>query len=382
MKRKLRLAALAITGMLLLAVFTGCSGKTKTAAGKDKALPTVKIAMIVEVAVRPALVIAADKLGYYQEEGVNVEFVGVDSTTSGLIAVQTGKADIFPFSVAALSFIAQGSDMAFIAGTASEGSSLVVSRKWSDVNFRDFKNFKGKTIGITANNPVAYLTIQYIKDHNPEYTDEDYVTWLEFDDTNVCLEAINKGTVDGGMLATGHVWLAEERGLKEAFDLAEFLPEYLCCRQNTTLKTIAEKRDALKAVLRAQIRAENDYKNNTDKLVDAVTAWTQLKREHVVRYIAIEKNYYSTGLTKFRNPVSVNPMYNKIAEYFRIGTEMGLYKPEPGVVLKDHIDLSIYEDALNELIQRYPNDQTYQEMYKIFKTGSSDYWEGENNYGS
>ena len=373
MKRALRLTALAVAGVLLFTAFAGCSGKSK--ATGDKALPTIKIAMIVESAVRPALVVAADTLGYYKEEGVNVEFVSVDSTPSGLTAVETGKADIFPFSVHALSFIAKGSNAAFIAGTASEGSSLVVSRQWLDVDFTDLTNFKGKKIGITPNSPISYLMIQYIKDHNPEYTDEGYVTWLEFDDNNVLLEAINKGTVDGGMLVTERVWLAEERGLKEAFDLAEFLPEYLCCRQATTLKTISEKRDALKAVLRAQIRAENDYKNSTDKVVDAVVGWTQLKKDYVIRYIATEKNYYSTGLTKYRNPVSVNPMYNKIEEYFRIGKEIGIYKPEPDVVLKDHVDLSIYEEALKELIQRYPDNPTYQEMYKIFKAGSSDYWE-------
>ena len=373
MKRALRLTALAVAGVLLFTALAGCSGKSK--ATGDKALPTIKIAMIVEDAVRPALVVAADTLGYYKEEGVNVEFVSVDSPLSGLSAVETGKADIFPFSVTALSFIARGSDTAFIAGTATEGSSLVVSRKWLDVDFRDFSNFKGKTIGRNPRSPISYLLIQYIKAHNPEYTDEGYTTWLDFDDNNVLLEAINKGTVDGGILVTERVWLAEERGLKEAFDLAEFLPEYLCCRQATTLKAISEKRDVLKAVLRAQIRAENDYKNSTDKVVNAVVGWTQVKKEYVIRYIATEKNYYSTGLTKFRNPVSVNPLYNKIVEYYRVGQEMGLYKPEPDVVLKDHIDLSIYEDALNELIQRYPDNQTYQEMYKIFKVSSSDYWE-------
>jgi NitT/TauT family transport system substrate-binding protein len=204
-----------------IAVLGGC-GKSEAKAG-EKALPVIRIGLIVQDAVRPALVVAAEELGYYDEEGVNVEFISIDSVQSGLAAVETRKIDIFPFSASALSSIAKGSNHLIIGGVAVEGSSLVASKANADVDFRDFRNWKGKTIGGNPTTANIYLLQEYIKSVYPEYRQED-VKWTPFDDNNVLLEAIRKGSVDAGVLTTERVWLAEESGLKEAFDLAEFMP--------------------------------------------------------------------------------------------------------------------------------------------------------------
>ncbi|MDR1629510.1 MAG: ABC transporter substrate-binding protein [Oscillospiraceae bacterium] len=371
MKKFIKPVIGAIIFSVLLSAFAGCSNKS----GDTAKLPTVKVGWIQIDGVRPALVVAAQQLGYYKEEGINVEFINVDSVPSGIASVENGKLDVFTLSPMALSSIAKGSDAAIFAGVATEGSSLVVSKANSDLDWKNFKNWKGKKIGGDPTSPITYLLIQYIKEQNPEYTDEGYVEWVHFDDNNVLLEAISNGSVDGGFLTTERVWLAEERGLKEAFDVAEFLPEFLCCRQTTTLTYISEHRDLLKKLLRAQIRAEKDYKDSSDKLFEAVAQITGQTKEHVIRYIGSEKNYYSTGLTKYRNPVSVNPLYNKIIEYDKVSIKAGYYEENPAIDLKKHLDITIYEDALNELIKENPDDQTYKTMYDLFKTANSQYWE-------
>ncbi|MDR3238620.1 MAG: ABC transporter substrate-binding protein [Clostridiales bacterium] len=369
-KSFLKIIALSLAAASLSASLIGCSEASK----RDGAgLPTIKIGLIVQDAVRPGLIVAAEELGYYKEEGVNVEFVSVDSVPSGIAAVETGKVDIFPFSVMMLSSIAKGSDGAFIAGTATEGSSLVAGKNSLDVDWTDWTQWKGKKIGATPTSPITYLLLQYIKDQDPTFNEDD-VQWLEFDDNNVLLEALAKGEVDAGLLTTERVWLAEERGLREAFDVAEFLPEYLCCRQQTTLSTIEEKRDALVSVLRAQIRTEWDYKNDTEKVLKAVADYTTQDYDKVKRYIGEAKDYNFTGLTNFRNPVSTNPMYNKIVQYDKVSITCGYYQPNEDVNLKDHVDLSLYEDALNQLIEKNSNDETYKQILKIFKQDSSEYW--------
>jgi NitT/TauT family transport system substrate-binding protein len=370
-KMYFRIIALVLLLVSVAAVFVGCSGPEKETGNE---LPTIKIGLIVQDAVRPALVVAAEELGYYKEEGVNVEFVSVDSVPSGIAAVGSGKVDLFPFSVMILSSIAKGGDGAIIAGTATEGSSLVAGKNSLDVDWTDWSQWKGKKIGATPTSPITYLLIKYIEDQDPNF-DQDEVQWLEFDDNNVLLEALAKGEVDAGLLTTERVWLAEERGLKEAFDVAEFLPEFLCCRQQTTLTTIKEKRDALISVLRAQLRAEWDYKNDTEKVLQAVADYTTQDIEKITRYIGEPKNYYFTGLTNYRNPVSTNPMYNKIIQYDEVSIACGYYIPGEGVDLKDHIDLSLYEEAVNQLIKRNPDDETYKTILDIFKKDSSDYWE-------
>jgi NitT/TauT family transport system substrate-binding protein len=357
--------------VLTIGVLAGCGNSAQT----SNDLPTVKIGYIVQDAVRPGLVIAAEQLGYYEEEGVNVELVPVDSVPSGIAAVSTHKLDVFSLSVMALSSIAKGGDETFIGGVATEGTSLVVSKDNADIDFRDFRNLKGKVIGKGATDPIQFIFEDYIKEQlGDEYTD-DYINWKIFDDNNVLLEAITKGSVDGGFLTTERVWMAEDRGLKEAFDLAEYLPEYLCCRLTSTNSVVKEKRDALVAVLRAQIRAEIDYKNNNDKIIDALEAFTKQKREHIIRYVGTHKDYEVSAFTDYKNPLSTNLMYNKIKEYDDVSVAMGMYTVGANVNLKDHVDPTLWQDAIAELIARYPDEKGYKELNEFFLRDSSEYWE-------
>jgi NitT/TauT family transport system substrate-binding protein len=366
-----RVLSVIVTVVLAIVSLAGCGSSVQT----SNDLPTIKIGYIVQDAVRPGLVIAAEELGYYEEEGVNVELIPVDSVPSGIAAVSTHKLDVFSLSVLALSSIAKGGDETFIGGVATEGTSLVVSKDNVDIDFRDFRNLKSKVIGISANSPITYIFQDYVKSElTDEYTD-DYVNWKIFDDNNVMLEAITKGSIDGGFLTTERVWMAEERGLKEAFDLAEYLPEYLCCRLTSTNSVVKEKRDALVAVLRAQIRAEIDYKNNNDKIIDALEAFTEQKREHIIRYVGTHKDYEISAFTDYKNPLSTNLMYNKIKEYDDVSVAMGMYTVNENVNLKDHVDPTLWQDAIADLIARYPDENGYNELSEFFLRDSSEYWE-------
>ncbi|MDR1066658.1 MAG: ABC transporter substrate-binding protein [Clostridiales bacterium] len=364
-------AKFALAAALTMSLLTACGDKSATA---SKEIPTIKVGYIVQDSVRPGLVVAAKQLGYYDEEGVNVELVPVDSVPSGIAAVSTRKLDLFSLSVRALSSIAKGGDETFIGGVATEGSSLVVSKENSEIDFRDFHNLKGKVIGKNPADPIELIFKDYVKESlGAEYTD-DYIQWKDFDDNNVLLEAISKGSVDGGFLTTERVWLAEERGLKEAFDLAEFLPEYLCCRLTSTNATVKEKRDALVAILRAQIRAEIDYKNDTDKVIDALEEFTKQKRDHIIRYVGVHKDYAVDAFTDFKNPLSTNLMYNKIKQYDDVSVNFGFYERNPNVDLKEHVDPTLWQDAIKELIDRYPDVPEYKELNEFFLKDSSEYW--------
>jgi NitT/TauT family transport system substrate-binding protein len=375
MKKHLKFIALFAGLTLVNGALSACSDGANGSKEKTKEFPTVKIGYIVQDAVRPGLVVAAKQLGYYEEEGVNVELVPVDSVPSGVAAVSTKKLDLFSLSVMALSTIAKGGDETFVGGVATEGSSLVVSKENVSVDFRDFHNLKGKTIGKGDTDPISYLLENYIKEQLGADWTENYINWKIIDDNNVLLEAISKGSVDGGLLTTERVWLAEERGLKEAFDVAEYLPEYLCCRLTSTRETVKAKRDALVSVLKAQIRAEIDYKINNGKVIDSLEKFTQQKRDHIVRYVGTHKTYEVSAFTDYKNPLSTNLMFNKIKQYDDVSIEMGLYERNPDIDLKDHVDPTLWQDAIAELKVRYPNVPQYEELEKFFLRDSSEYWE-------
>jgi NitT/TauT family transport system substrate-binding protein len=362
--RRVGMAVIVIVIMAVISVTTGCKK-----APSDK--PVLKIGLIVQDAVRPALVVAAEKLGYYEEEGVDIEFVSIDTVNSGLAAVETRKIDIFPFSANAISSLAKGSNHVFVGGVAVEGTSLVASPGNRGTNFRDFSQWKGKKIGGNPTSIVTFQLLQFLKQNQNLYGDE--FEFIQIDDNNVLLEAIKKGTVDAGFLTTERVWLAEEAGCVEAFDIAEYLPYYICCRLTANIKGVEENRAPYVAVLRALLRAERDYKEDTDKIVDAVTAYTGQKREYVVRYIATEKDYDGGGLVNFKNPVSPDPLFDKLEALNDANIAAGNYVWTAPFTLKDRVDLTIYQDAISELLERYPGDETYTKAFALFKKNNSNY---------
>jgi hypothetical protein len=41
--------------------------------------------------------------------------------------------------------------------------------------------------------------------------------------------------------------------------------------------------------------------------------------------------------------------------------------------LKDRVDLTIYQDAINDLLERHPEDETYKKAFALFKENNSNY---------
>jgi NitT/TauT family transport system substrate-binding protein len=365
----LRMQALVL---IIIVVFTsfaaaGCGKKAATTAE----LPKVRIGIITAGAVRPALVIAAKELGYYEEEGVDVELVTIDSVPSALTAIASDKLDILPYAIVpSLSAIAQGGDYVIIGGTATEGSSLVKGKGNEDVDFRDFNNWVGKKIGYARTDTTITLLRNYIESTG---FDTSQAEWVEIDDQNARLEALKKGTVDAAFLTQESLWVGEQAGLVEGFQLAEFLPNYICCRQTANLTRVNDNRDAYVKVLKAQIRAEYDYKNNTSKVIQAVADYIEQDYEYVEKYIATPNSIDTGGLVQYKNLVSPDPLYNKIAELYQVSLDTGVFEQVDGVNIKEHVDISLFKDAIDQLLKEYPDDETYKKILELYERDNSDY---------
>jgi NitT/TauT family transport system substrate-binding protein len=362
-----RLSLLLIAFILFSTVLTGCQNSGASA----KKLPKIRIGIITAGAVRPALEIAAYELGYYKQEGVNVQFVNIDSLQSALAAIATNKLDVLPYAIVpSLAAIGQGADDVIIGGTASEGSSLCKGKNDLNVDFRNLKNWIGKKIGYSKTDTTIILLQNYLKSKG---LDLSKVDWVSIDDENSRLEALKKGTIDAGFLTQERLWVAEKAGLKEAFQLAEYLPNYICCRQTASLTRVKKNRKAYVALLRAQIRAERDYKIHTSKVYTAVAKYIGQSKTYVKNYIATPNTINTGGLVQFRNPVSPDPMYNKVKQLYQVSEQAGVFKQAKGVDLKKHVDITLFQDAINQLIKKNSKDATYKKIKQLFLAGSSEY---------
>ena len=148
MKKKLFAATLclllALTASLLSAGCSDDSGEDQAAENGQEATETLKVGMLGKD-IKTACIILADSLGYFEEEGVDVQFEKINSLSDGLTAVSMDKLDILPFGVIpSCSFISQGTDVVIFGGTISEGSEGITK---DDVEYTQLSDFAGKTIG-------------------------------------------------------------------------------------------------------------------------------------------------------------------------------------------------------------------------------------------
>ena len=145
--------------------------------------------------IRTAVVILADQLGYYEEEGVNVELIDSNDTTATITAISSGKKEVDVFGqgiVPDLTFIANGSDLVIFEGTAAEGGAIV-SRPEDVEKFKDLANYEGVTAAMVRNESGWIVTRQALLDAGYNV---DSITLMEVDSEANAAQAVSKGEAD------------------------------------------------------------------------------------------------------------------------------------------------------------------------------------------
>ena len=96
--------------------------------------------------IKPAMIVLAHQMGYYKDEGLDVQIRQISNLNEGITSVQMGKLDILPLGVIpSMTFIAKGADLVIYGGTIAEGCQAVTLPA-NKTLYNDIKNFKGKKI--------------------------------------------------------------------------------------------------------------------------------------------------------------------------------------------------------------------------------------------
>lgn len=104
----------------------------------------------------------ADELGYYDDEGIEVEFKALKSGSDSMQAVVTGSVDITSGAYSSmLQAINQGQDLVYIAvGRAVPGYAIVVSPKHPEI--KSLADLEGKRLGVSSPGGETYNFPRYI----------------------------------------------------------------------------------------------------------------------------------------------------------------------------------------------------------------------------
>lgn len=348
---KKRIISIILSATIITGAIAGCANNKADQSGKGS--QTIKFG-IIPGTIRTAVVLLADKLGYYEEEGVNVEFVEASDATAALTSISTNKGEIDIWGtgiVPDLNFIANGSDLVIFSGTAAEGGAIIAKDGEAD-NYKDFSNYEGITIATVRADTAWVVSRAYLEKQG---IDIDSIKVIEIDSQVNVAEAVKKGEADLGFLPAEYATKYDENGVDLVYEVGELEPLYVCCRQVTSREALTSKEEELIHFTIANIRALEYYSNeaNRDEIV-----------QYLAEYSDQEEDYVKQYLFENRTIMTIDPNKEGIISYYNSLVDAGYF--EGDIDITEHVDTDIYETALNELIERDSKNEFYQSLLKEF----------------
>lgn len=315
-----------------------------TGTEKIENVGTLKVAWF-PATIKAALTTVAYALGYFEEEGVTVECVTLQNSADALTAVKLGKVDITPVGITQqLQFISEGSDLVVFGGSAQEGGAVVSLPERAE-EFSDLKNWEGANWA-TGRSFTGDFVIRDNLRKIGIIPGED-ITISDLADNMPIIQAVSKGTADVGYITADGVTIAKSLGLTVGIRVGDLAPYYPCCRQTANGDSMKNNREAYVAYQRALIRAYKLIQSDHEKAIEVMLELTGQNREYV------ESGLYGEYASRY-NP---DPAVKKVAEFYGYLKQEGVVTSE--VKIEDHIDVSIFKEALEDILERYPDDTDY-----------------------
>ena len=80
-----------------------------------------------------------------------------------------------------------------------------------------------------------------------------------------------------------------------------------------------------------------------------------------------------TGRLKSYKRLPIRTYYNGVLKQYKISVDQGYINKEHPRPLEEYFDISVYADALKEVIAEHPGDQFYKDMWAYFVAHNDKY---------
>ena len=300
--------------------------------------------------------------GLYEKYGLSVNFVGLPKS-SLLNSVAVGKLDSSYLSILYnLNLGAHGEDVILFAGTMSGGQGVLAYSKVAD-EVKDVKNWKGKVIAGQIGG-TGEMVIKSVLNRDYGYTlDTDY-TYKSFETDSDTIAACSKGNTDIIIVSNNFVDAAIQQGYVYLFPLTDLEDDFVCCRQMANGTQFKKNLDAYLAWLKADINAYKIYKTEQNRTIDVLEKRSGQTKEWLYNFIYnLDKNQ-----KRFYSP---DPNYNGVKLYYDTMLKLGYIDTNRD--LTEFFDISLYAQALREVIAEYPDDPVYKDLWAYFIRHNNQY---------
>jgi len=300
----------------------------------------------------------AREKGYFQEQGLDVELFQFKSAGEGVIALKAGQLDIGTFgSAAPLLYISQGVDFTIFGGMMI-GGQAIITRPERLSELKTLENYRGKKVALvklSTGDVVFRLALKKVGiDPAKDFTR------IEFPSPGTVVEAVLKGEADAGIVFSPHFSLAEKRGLAVAHFIADFHPDYTCCRLTANSSDLNARPDEYGRFLAALIKAYRFYRTNPDETVRIFADALKID-EDVIRKDTYTRKVFDS------NP---DPLRKGTLEFWQAMVESD-YVADKSYPVDRHINTQIYKAALDRVVATEPNDRIFAEMVSFYHANNA-----------
>lgn len=346
----------------------GCSGESSSnssassGGASSNSGDTKKVSIAAQSNSGQVFVYIAEDQGYLSEEGIDIEMIYINNGTDAFQSMDAGKVDIMSTygTGSPLIQIANGKEYTIFGGYMITGETPCFGKP--ETEWKDLQSFKGKKIGITRFGTPDIVMKGILHDEGLYNSPDDaQVEFVEFKTNQETLQAIASGQVDFGCTATGYELQAAALGLEIKMWPDDFWPNHSCCRMEC-LSSFLEKEDNQEAVyrmFRAFLRAEEYLQDHKDEVVQLVVKNLDLDEATVESFVKSPHMNYNTD----PNKKAVEKMWDKMKSFGYIENQ--------DINIDDHINVSIYQTALESLVEDYPDDAFFKQKMTEFQENNA-----------
>lgn len=304
--------------------------------------------------------VIAEKLGYFEEEGCDVEFQQVE-LAEGFASLSTGNLDAMLMGVVqTCEYIAKGSPMYMFGGTVLNGTEILAKEDFIRAPFEGPEDFKGYNIAYHRPETGQIAFRAWLKDAGLDIDGGD-VTFTPLDNEQAMVEAVLKGEVDMCLCNNAFGYVNRDRGIQVIGAVPDFTGDYPCCRQNASENAYKNKFQSLVDFEIGILRGYKVFKTDPDQAIPMMAEYSEQSEDYVKAALYGTEDYRAV-MELLPDPCT-KAVVNFYDSLISIGEIDGSSAPE----VNEYAVADIYRAALDTLIEREPEESFWQDLDALYK---------------
>jgi len=297
----------------------------------------------------------AKELGYFAEQGLDVQLVEFTNSADGLAALRAGKVDFGSFGATAPLFhIAKDADIRIVSGIHDEDAGLITTAEKAS-QIKSVSDLKGRKVAVVRlSSGDAALRGRLLE---LGLTPGKDVQIFEIKSPPAVIEAVRAGDVDAGMVWEPHIVRAQESGLKVIARSHDLLPGHPCCRLVVQTSYTNEHPKVIEGFLTALLKAEKYGHDNRQGAVDIIAKFIKLDRS------IVDASYL--------NEQPTDPNVENTVHFWNVLRKVGFAEKDKQIA--SYIDTRFYKRALDRLASKQPDDPFWKKLEADFARNDAAY---------